>query len=150
MQSSFFPLQAHKPPQLPPRRSNKESVPEESFATLVGSIHQDLVRLIEVEKAQAREELDQRVRELKSDALIAVGGALLAGFFLLCLAAAAILGLSLIVAPWAAVLLVGGALAATACALMLRFQTQLKHFDPLPRATVPRAKHDVRTVGLAR
>lgn len=102
--------------------------------------------MLDAEKALARAEIDHKVRELKADALLAVGGAVLAGFFLLCLVGAAILGLSLVVAPWAAMLIVGGVMGAVGLGLFLRFKSQMKALDPVPRQTVESVKRDVEAV----
>lgn len=119
---------------------------EESFSSVVTSLQQDFVRLLDAEKALARAEIDEKLRELKSDALLAVGGAILAGLFLLCLVAAAILALSLAIAPWAAALIVGGVLGAGGLSLMVRFQTQIKRLDPVPRRTATSVKRDLQAV----
>jgi hypothetical protein len=142
---TFFPLQSHQPPPLPPRRAQaKDEGPhDESFVSAVSSLQRDFARLIDAEKALARAELDSKLRELKADALIAVGGAIFAGLFFMCLVAAAIMALSLVMATWVAALVIGCALGATAVALVVRFQVQLKRFDPVLRQTVENVKRDL-------
>lgn len=119
---------------------------EESLSSVVATLQKDFVRLLDAEKALARAEIDEKLRELKSDALLAVGGAILAGLFLLCLVAAAIMALSLAIAPWAAALIIGGVLGATGLSLMVRFKSQIKHLDPVPRRTAASVKRDFKAV----
>ncbi len=125
---------------------NNENVNAESFSSLVSSLQQDLVRLMDAEKALAREEITGKIRELKRDAVLFGGGALLAGLTLLCLVAAGILALSLVVAPWAAALIVGASLGAIGLILLITFQSRIKHLDPVPRKAVASVKRDVRAV----
>jgi hypothetical protein len=115
---------------------------EESVAFAVGSLRQDILRLVDAQKSLGRAELDEKVRELKRDAMIAFGGALLVILFSLCLVAAAIFGLSFIVAPWAAALLVGGALGLTGLTALYRFQSHQDSLHAIVRGRVP-SKRDL-------
>lgn len=125
---------------------NKENVSEASLTSLVTSLQEDFVRLLDAEKALAREELTGKLRELKRDAVLCAGGAILAGLFLLCLVAAGVLALSMVIAAWAAALIVGGSLGTIGLILMVRFQARMKHLDPVPRKAVASVKRDVRAV----
>lgn len=125
---------------------NKENVNEESLTSLITSLQKDLARLLDAEKALAREELNGKVRELQRDAVLFAGGAILAGVLLLCLVTAGILALSMVVAPWAAALIVGGALGAVGLILLVRFRSRMKHLDPIPRMAVASVKRDVRAI----
>lgn len=147
MQPSY-PSQSPHPPLPPPRRSlvNKESVQEESLASLVTSVQRDVARLLDAEKALARQEVEQKLRELKREALVLTAGAVLAGLFLLCLVAAGILALALVLPAAVAALTVAALLGATAAALLFRFKEQIRDFDPVPRETISNVKRDVRAV----
>jgi hypothetical protein len=125
---------------------NNENVNAESFSSLVSSLQQDLVRLLDAEKALAREEIAGKIRELQRDAMLFGAGALLAGLTLLCLVAAGILALSLVMAPWAAALVVGGSLGVIGLILLTTFRSRVKHLDPVPRQAVASVKRDVRAV----
>jgi hypothetical protein len=125
---------------------NKERVHEESLSSLASTLQQDFVRLIDAEKALAREEINGKVRELKRDALLLASATLVAGLFLLCLVAASILALSLVLAPWAAALCVAGFFGVGAAVLLTVFFSKIQKLDPVPRTTLANVKRDVRAV----
>jgi hypothetical protein len=62
------------------------------------------------------------------------------GFLLL----AAVYGLSLVVAPWLAALIVGGVLAIAGGILVAKSRTALKQIDPVPTKTVQAVKENVQ------
>jgi hypothetical protein len=125
---------------------NKELVHEESLSSLASSLQQHFIQLLDVEKEIARQEVSTKLQEIKRDAVLMAAAAVVGGLFLLCLITAGILGLSLVVAPWAAALIVAAVLGATATLLFVRFKGQSEHLDPVPRQAIANLKRDVRAV----
>lgn len=125
---------------------NKESVHEESLASLVSSLQHDLTRLVDAEKALAREEINGKLREIKKEAILLAGGAVLGGLVVLCLVTASILALATLMAPALAALLVGGGLGVIAAIFLTTFRSRNQDLDPVPRETVANIKRDVRAV----
>jgi Flp pilus assembly protein protease CpaA len=62
------------------------------------------------------------------------------GFLLL----AAVYGLSLVMAPWLAALLVGGVLTIISLILVASSRSQLKQIDPTPEKTIQTVKENVQ------
>jgi dethiobiotin synthetase len=125
---------------------NKESVHEESLASLVNSLQHDLTRLVDAEKALAREEINGKLREIKKEAILLAGGAVLGGLVVLCLVTASILALATLMAPALAALVVGGGLGVIAAIFLTTFRARNQNLDPVPRETVANIKRDVRAV----
>jgi hypothetical protein len=114
---------------------------------LIADIPRLLRELIEAELAQLKAEIIQKVKA----AGIGVGFLVTAGAFaffgVLVLTASGVLALALVLPPWAAALVVGGALvvlAAIAAAIGVR---QLREsIPPTPTQTLESVKEDVRVV----
>jgi hypothetical protein len=88
-------------PALPPPRS------ERSIAGLFGDLAHESARLLRLEFALARAELEAKLGQLGTGAVeMAVGGLIIYAGFLALLAAAG-LGLALVLRPWLAALAVG-------------------------------------------
>jgi hypothetical protein len=109
---------ATQPRFIEPTPIRDPGVSESSAASLLSRLLSDVTGLLRNEVALAKSEFTQAADDAKRGAGgIAAGGAILfAG--LLGLLAAAILGLSNIVAPWAAALIVGGAAALVGFAML--------------------------------
>jgi Putative Actinobacterial Holin-X, holin superfamily III len=125
---------------------NKETVHEETLASLATSLQHHFIELLDVEKEIARQEIAGKLKEIKRDALLVAGGAVVGGLFLLCLTSAAILALSIVTPPWTAALIVASPLGLVAAYLMLRFKGQSKQLDPVPRRTIASLKRDIIAV----
>jgi hypothetical protein len=86
------------------QRDRTDSVPT---ATLLSRLRDDATALIRNELALAKTELMQSVTTLKLSVTAMAGGAIVLTCGVLTLIAAAVLGLSLVMAPWAAALIIG-------------------------------------------
>lgn len=125
---------------------NKQTVHEEPLSSLATLLQRDLVNLIDAEKELARQEINGKIRELKQDAILIAGGTIGAAMFLICLGAAGILGLSVVLAPWLAALIVAGSFGVLALVLFVAFQSRIRRLDPVPHTTVANVKRDVRAI----
>ena len=117
---------------------------------LIGLIRQlpgQVSRLIRDEIRAAQLELTEKLKAAGIGAGLLVGGAVLALFAFGALIAAAILGLSEVLAPWLSALIVGVVLLLIAGILALVGQRRLKKgIPPLPQDSINSVKADIRTV----
>jgi hypothetical protein len=79
-------------------------------ATLLSRLRDDATALIRNELALAKSEFMQSITTLKLSVSAMAGGAIVLLCGVLTLIAAAVLGLSLVIAPWAAALIIGAVL----------------------------------------
>jgi Putative Actinobacterial Holin-X, holin superfamily III len=126
-------------------------LPQRSISNVLRDIVGNLQDIIQSEFRLAKTELKEETkRAAKPSATFAAGGVLGAyaiGLFLL----AGVYGLSLVVRPWLAALLVGLLVAGVAGALLTSAFNKLKRFNPTPDKTVRSvqenlqwAKHPIR------
>jgi hypothetical protein len=89
------------------QRDHAENIPA---TTLLSRLLDDATALVRNELALARTELMESAKTLKLSVTAMAGGAIVLACGMLTLVAAAVLGLSLIIAPWAAAFIIGAAL----------------------------------------
>ena len=115
----------------------------ESLGDLFSRLTEDLSKLVRDEVELARVEISQTVENVKTAGIsIGVAGALgLMAFVMLSFAAA--WGLAEVLPPGVAFLIVGGAYALAALALLALGRQRLKSAKPVPEQTVETLKEDV-------
>jgi hypothetical protein len=120
---------------LPPRR-------ERSIASLFGDLARESTRLLRQEIALAKSEMLAKLTQLGMGAGELIAGALIlyAGF--LVLLAAAVLGLSLVVPPWAAALIVGGVVLLIGLGVALKGRRDMKVEKLVPERTLRTLRED--------
>lgn len=116
--------------------------PERSLGGLLADLARDLGLLLRQEMVLARAEIIDKFGELGTGVgLIAAAGALaFAG--LLYLMAAAMLGLAMVVAPWAAALIVGGFALLIAGALAIIGRAKMRANNLVPARTIKTLRDD--------
>jgi uncharacterized membrane protein YqjE len=117
---------------------------------LIGLVRQlpgQVSRLIRDEIRAAQMELTEKLKAAGIGVGLLVGGLVIALFAFGVLIAAAILGLSEVLAPWLSALIVGVVLLLIAGLLALLGQSRLKKgIPPLPQDSIESVKADIRTV----
>jgi uncharacterized membrane protein YqjE len=117
---------------------------------LIGLVRQlpgQVSRLIRDEIRAAQMELTEKLKAAGIGVGLLVGGLVIALFAFGVLIAAAILGLSEVLAPWLSALIVGVVLLLIAGVLALLGQSRLKKgIPPLPQDSIESVKADIRTV----
>ena len=117
---------------------------------LIGLVRQlpgQVSRLIRDEIRAAQMELTEKLKAAGIGVGLLVGGLVIALFAFGVLIAAAILGLSEVLAPWLSALIVGVVLLLIAGVLALLSQSRLKKgIPPLPQDSIESVKADIRTV----
>jgi len=113
-----------------------------SLPGLIKSLADDVTRLFSQEVALAKSEVSNAITHIKTGVLsLAIGlGVLFAGFIVLLFAAVA--ALSLVVAPWLAGLIVGGAVALIGLVLLLTAKKALNPESMVPNRTIDSLKKD--------
>jgi membrane protein len=118
--------------------------PQRSVADVLQDIVANIQQIIHSEFRLARVELKEKADRASKPAAIMGTGAVLGlygiGFLLL----AAVYGLSLVMAPWLAALLVGGVLTIISLILVASSRSQLKQIDPVPEKTIQTVKENVQ------
>lgn len=115
---------------------------QESIADLLRRLMEELSTLFRQELTLASAEISGAMSKLSRGLIsVATGGAVLyAGF--LTLLAAAVLALSLVVEPWLAALIVGGAVTLIGLVMVLKGKKALEPSDLKPRRTVESLRQD--------
>ena len=123
------------------------AAPEASAGELVKHLSEQVSVLIRDELKLAEYEMTRKAKRIGRGAGMFGGSGLVALYGIGCLLAAAIIGLAGVLPAWAAALIVGGALLATAglAALMGRSQVS-KAVPPVPEQTVQSVKADVEEI----
>jgi Putative Actinobacterial Holin-X, holin superfamily III len=117
---------------------------EAPIGELVTRLSDDTVRLVRDEIRLARAEMTQKAKAAGVGAGLFGGAGVFAVYGLGVLVAAAVIGLSIAVAPWAAALIVAGALFVLAGVTALMGKKQLgRAGPPLPTEAVQSTKEDV-------
>jgi len=123
---------------------NPQESTKKSLGSLLGSLPELISRLIRGEIALAKTELSTKLKEVGVGAGLLVGAALFGFFLLAVLLTAAVLGLSTVVAPWLAALIVAAVLLiVTAVLALLGVKALKKGVPPTPEKTVASVKADV-------
>ena len=111
---------------------------------LVARLSDDTGRLVRDEIRLARAEMIQKAKAAALGTGLLGGAGVFAGYGFGVLVAAAVIGLSIVVAPWVAALIVAGALFVLAGAAALMGKIEFgKAGPPLPTEAVQSAKEDV-------
>ena len=117
---------------------------QRSVSDVLQDIVSNLQQIIRSEFRLAKVEVSEKASRAAQPAATLGAGAVLAfygfGFLLL----AAVYGLSLVLAPWLAALLVGGALVILAAIFLIAGRNGLKEIDPVPEKTVQTVKENVQ------
>lgn len=117
------------------------------FFTLISDLPGLIRELIEAEIESLKAEIIGKLKAAGIGAGFLVTAATFAFFAVLVLTAAGVLALALVVPPWAAALIVGGALLVLAGIAAAIGVAQLKHgVPPTPTQTIESVKEDVRVV----
>jgi len=119
---------------------------EASLGEVAKQLTQDISTLLKQEVALAKAEVNTALNHIKAGVLsLAIGlGVLFAGFIVLLFAAAA--ALSLVVAPWLAYLIVGGAVAIIGLILLMVAKKNLNPESMVPNRTIDSLKKDEEMV----
>lgn len=125
---------------------NEQQIREAPLSELLKGFQRDLTDLMDTEKKLAKQELSNKVNELKRDGaeLATAAGTLVLG--ILCLVACVVLLLATVMAAWVAALIVGAVLCVAGGGLLLKFRSDVKQFDPVPRETIVNLKRDQRAL----
>jgi hypothetical protein len=127
------------------RRTSWE-LSERPLAELVRDLSHDSVELVKKEGLLLRYEIDEKITEVKREAMmVGLGGGLaLSGVG--ALVAFLILVLDLAMPDWAAALLVGALLTLAGIIALAVGKNRFADFDPVPRETTESVKQDVRAL----
>lgn len=111
---------------------------------LVARLSDDTVRLVRDEIRLARAEMTQKAKAAGVGAGLFGGAGVFAVYGFGVLVAAAVIGLSIVVSPWAAALIVAGALFVLAAVAALMGKKEFRRAGPpLPTEAVQSTKEDV-------
>jgi hypothetical protein len=136
------PLARETPPLPRERRTSRRGLPP--LGVLVGNLRVDLSRLISGEIGLLKAELSAKLSQLGVGIGLFIFAAVFAFFILAALLTAAVVALSLVVAPWLAALIVGAALLLIAGILVLIGSRALKSaLPPVPEKTLKSLHDDV-------
>ncbi|HEY0076920.1 MAG TPA: phage holin family protein [Abditibacteriaceae bacterium] len=115
-----------------------------SLGELFSDLSGDLSNLMRKEVQLAKTEMSENISRTVKNAILLVVAALFVVFALFALIVAAICGLSTVVAPWLAALIVAGALLVIAGALAMIGLNALKKASLAPKETVRTLQEDVQ------
>ncbi|GIM93624.1 phage holin family protein [Paractinoplanes toevensis] len=128
----------------PPSQQRSDQVADTSIGDLIGNISDDLSQLFRQEVELAKVELKQEAAKAGKAAGM-LGGAGFAGYLVVVLLSFALVaGLSNVMDPGWAALIVAALWAIIAGVLYLRGRRQLKTVEPMPRRTVDTIKEDAQ------
>jgi membrane protein len=117
---------------------------QRSVSDVLQDIIGNLQQIVRDEFRLAKVEVEGKARRAARPASILAAGAVLGLYGLGFLLLAAVYGLSLVIAPWLAALLVGAVLALVAAILVGSGRSRLKQIDPVPEKTVQSMKENVQ------
>ena len=123
-------------------RASGAGIQRESFGELLGQLANNSAALVRDEFDLARQELSEKVGELRSGMVVAAVGALVGLVGILALTAAAIIGLSYYVGPGNAALIVGAALALIGGITAFSGMKQIKSTRLKPTQTIKTLEED--------
>ena len=125
----------------------RDEAPKRSLFKLIGDIPGLLTNLMRSEIEQLKNEITEKIKHAGIGIGLLAGAATFAFFALAVLLAAAVLGLSTVLAPWAAALIVAGVLLIIVAILAVIGIGQLKRgVPPTPENTIQSIKKDVRVI----
>ena len=131
-----------------PRRENVEPFPgpkpDRSIPGLFSDLARDVSRLFRQEIDLAKAELAEKAGALGAGGAMLAAGGLIAWAGFLVLLAAAVFGLSKVVEPWLAALIVGGVVLVIGVVVMLIGKSRFKTDDLVPRRTLRSIKDDAQ------
>lgn len=116
--------------------SGRGSGSDRSVARLLSNLANELGVLFRQETALFKAEIQENLGRLGIGAAALAAGGLIAFSGWLALIAAAILGLSIVLAPWLAALIVGAVLIALGAGLLLFSKSRLRSETLVPRRTL--------------
>jgi membrane protein len=117
---------------------------QRSVSDVLQDIIGNLQQIVRDEFRLAKVEVEGKAHRAAWPASILAAGAVLGLYGLGFLLLAAVYGLSLVIAPWLAALLVGAVLALVAAILVGSGRSRLKQIDPVPEKTVQSMKENVQ------
>jgi hypothetical protein len=117
---------------------------QRSVSEVLQDIFGNLQQIIRDEFRLARAEVEGEARRAARPASILAAGTVLGLYGLGFLLLAAVYGLSMVIAPWLAALLVGAVLAVVAAVLISSGRNRLRQIDPVPEKTVQSMKENVQ------
>ena len=121
--------------------------PRKSLFRLIGDIPGLLAQLVRDEIEQLKAELTTKLKSAALGIGLLVAAATVGVLALITLVIAAIFGLAVIMAPWAAALVVSGVLLLIVLVLVLVGRAQLKRgTPPMPTKTISSIRKDVNTI----
>lgn len=123
-------------------RASRAGIQRESFGELLGQLANNSAALVRDEFDLARQELSEKVGELRAGLVVAAVGALIGLVGILALTAAAIIGLSFYVGPGNAALIVGAALGLIGGITTLAGMKQVKRTRLKPTQTIKTLEED--------
>ncbi|CAN5413336.1 hypothetical protein BH10ACT7_BH10ACT7_08580 [soil metagenome] len=126
--------------------SPSRDAPKRSLFRLIGDLPGLLSDLVRQEIEQLKQELTDKIKHAGVGVGLLVGAAAFLFFALAVFTAAAILGIATVLPPWAAALIVGGALLVITAILVLIGVAQLKRGATAPTETINSVKKDVRVI----
>jgi uncharacterized membrane protein YqjE len=118
--------------------------PQRSVSDVLQDIVSNVQQIIRSEFVLAKVEITEKAQKASRPATITAIGLALGFYGLGFVLLAAVYGLSLVIAPWLAALIVGGVVAIAAAALLGVGTKALKRIDPLPEKTVQTVKENVQ------
>lgn len=127
-------------------QAEREELRQEPLTALIAKLSKDVSLLVRQEVALAKQEAGDKLATIKAEAFGVTLGVLLGHAALLVLIAALVLGLSELLKPWLAGLIVGVLLAAVSAALLLRGKTRLSQLDLKPHRALENIRRDVEAV----
>jgi hypothetical protein len=127
-------------------QAEREELRQEPLTALIAKLSKDVSLLVRQEVTLAKQEAADKLATVKAEAVGVALGVVLGHVALLVLIAALVLGLSELVKPWLAGLIVGVVLAGTSAALLLRSKERLSHLDLKPERALQNVRRDVEAV----
>jgi hypothetical protein len=115
---------------------------ERGIASLFADLARESTRLLRQEIALAKSEMTAKVAQFGIGAGEIVAGALILYGGFLVLLAAAVLGLSLVVPPWAAALIVGGVVLLAGLGVVLKGRRDMRAETLMPGRTLRTLRED--------
>jgi Putative Actinobacterial Holin-X, holin superfamily III len=125
-----------------PDSSARRSSSDRSVAGLLAELADETGVLVRQEIALFKAEIQENLGRLEIGAGALIAGGLIAFTGWLALIAAAILGLSLMLAPWLAALIVGAVMIALGAGLLLFSKSRLRSETLVPRRTLGSLRQD--------
>ena len=123
------------------------AAPESSTGELVKQLTEQVATLVRDELKLAQVEMTRKGRQAGLGAGLLGGGGLIALYGAGCLIACAVIGLSHVVQPWLAALIVGAALLAIAGVVVLMGKGRIRQATPpVPAEAADSVKADVETI----